>query len=169
MYTDNATCAACDAPIDRGDKFVISGTEVFHRRKACVNRIANSRLTRARMEIEKHRNARVKAEDEVRRAVEIAENMVDVGRRSVESVETMEEVVKSERAARRAADESATLRKETLDTMREQHARVSHELAVARAQVRELQAAAETASRPSQTADTTTDDMALRFSLMEFE
>jgi hypothetical protein len=45
-----AICAACEQPIAKGQKFVLAGTEVFHRTKECVARIASSRLTRLRQE-----------------------------------------------------------------------------------------------------------------------
>lgn len=44
-----ATCAACLTAIPSGDKFVLSGTEVFHRR--CAPNIARSVGTRAKLEI----------------------------------------------------------------------------------------------------------------------
>ena len=46
-----ATCAGCESPISRGEKFVLAGTEVFHRLCAEAGAIENSVLTRTRKKI----------------------------------------------------------------------------------------------------------------------
>lgn len=61
----NATCAACEAPIGKGDKFVLSGSEVFHRR--CSSQIERSRLTRAYQEASTQTHRAHRLEDRVRR------------------------------------------------------------------------------------------------------
>jgi len=46
-----AICAACRQPITKRDRFVIEGTEVFHRHRRCVAAIPNSVATRLQLEI----------------------------------------------------------------------------------------------------------------------
>jgi DNA-binding transcriptional LysR family regulator len=50
-----ATCAACERPIAKGDKFSVIDTEVFHR--ACVTNSAQSVLTRTKIALLRARQA----------------------------------------------------------------------------------------------------------------
>ena len=166
-----ATCAACEWPIERGQKFVLSGTEVFHKRKECLAGISRSLLVRTRMEVTKQTHRAHHFEAQFKRALEAAEDLNDTTARAVEASEVAVQRLEAEKAARRAAEESATLRKETLNTLQRDRASVVADLEVARRRIRELEAEELARESPPTTSDTadTTDDTATRFSLLELD
>jgi predicted RNase H-like nuclease (RuvC/YqgF family) len=165
-----AICAACEQPITKGQKFVLAGTEVFHRTKECVARIASSKLTRLRQEATRlaHRCHHYEAQEH--RLADALEG----ARRKVDAIETR--VAGDVEIMKRRVGELERIRLER-DLLREQMAAKEQLLAQLKAANDRLQAAVvqAQAQQASPASDVVRDgrdgrdDAEVRFSLLEID
>jgi hypothetical protein len=169
-----ATCAACLTEISKGDPFVLSGTEVFHRR--CSRQIERSIGARQRMVIadlkakvlEERRigaEARIDAQSAESRVAELERDLVQAKRRAGEEqarsnrAELAETNLQRDLRVQRTA---ATLERNNflreLDQLRSENQRLSSEV---------LRRAKDDLPVPAQT--DLRDATEIRFSLLEID
>ncbi len=174
-----ATCAGCLQPIPKSGpdaRFVISGTEVFHRR--CAGLIANSLLTRTRETAARlaaaqhalpHTQAQVeRLEARLRDAEAVTQRWLDernvMHQQKHQAEEQLDQMRNHREFWRTQAGELSSAHARTV----EEHRATLRELEAARAEIASLRAAQVTAPESSQR-DPQTDDAAVRFGLLELD
>lgn len=174
-----ATCAACGGVIGKGERFVLAGTEVFHRNAACVRDIARSALTRAKAETLQVREQLARVEREalsLRR--ELADTKLELQGMETEWDATRKLLNRAENARvgeRQRVTEQARLVENAdrqLDAIRGQLRQSQNELATARAEIARLQSDAlrrATDDLPVPAEKDTRDATEIRFSLLEID
>lgn len=149
-----ASCAVCELPIVRGQRFLLDGTEVFH--AACASNSYRSKLS---ITTAKLRETEARLED-TRRAAARTEVELNVQRNLATSRHA--EVVQLEYSVSQARAQQAAHEQARFE--------VEAQLRAARAEIAVLKAdAAARSSENRQVADPAQDDSALRFSLLELD
>lgn len=169
-----ASCAACLLPIAKGDKFVLSGTEVFHGR--CTMRVGTTRSIRARLElrvIEVERDlSLVRDQLENQRTATASER--EIARRTERERDGIDRELRVARAARDAALRDSTYWQERGRAEKADGDRLAAALRADLARARADLAAAQ-ARRPleptegQQVAKEDRDATEIRFSLLELD
>ena len=167
-----ATCAACLEPLGGGEKFVLAGTEVFHRE--CAKDIASSIGHRQKQEIVRLRGLLDRATADAEMATQRAQNFEGESRRALSDNRHLQlDLARSEtntRTLRHSVDRARDERDAAIEETR------SLSVAVER-QRRELALhaamgpvpAPATATPDSKAATDTRDDTEIRFSLLEID
>lgn len=174
-----ATCAGCLKDIPTGEKFVLWGTEVFHRREACVQKIRDSIGTRHKLEIQMLRTELAQREQQVRDAQRDlrelqkndreADQMITNAR--VQVAELEKRVRSWEASMRRDKQHLAQLESDNQNLMSERRV-LRDNLEAARAEIARLQVEAlkrATDDLPTPEVKDTRDDTEIRFSLLEID
>lgn len=162
-----ATCAACLSPIAAGDRFVLSGTEVFHRTCARgINRSQRTRMELRILELERELAAERAAVQNLRGA---ADAELNIARKIKREVEGMDRDLRVARAGRDAALRDSAY-------WQERHAAAERSKALLRSEIDALTEAARVRVAPppqgGETPAATKDDRdatEIRFSLLELD
>lgn len=170
------SCAACEVPFAKGERFVLQGTEAFHRR--CIPQAQRSVLTRTRLELvrEKHRADSLHADRA--RIMRINDDLGDTNRKRLADMEGLSERVDEIAAVMKRQTEAMTRQRETIDrltstntTLRAANDVLRGERDALRAQLIQQATAAlpQPSDPPATTAKDTRDDTEVRFSLLELD
>jgi len=169
----SAKCAGCLQPIEKGQPFVLSGTEVFHRTVRCQRLIAKSVLTRLRTEL-------------VQAKAEALENRRQAANARIDKQNLEAEVTQAHQARdraravgdswiaqyRSARDHGNQLQSDNA-ALTSERAQLRNELAAARAEIAQLKDAALRRATQDivvqQETNDTRDDTEIRFSLLEID
>lgn len=167
-----AACAACNGPITSNDRFVLSGTEAFHRNVECIRGIARSALTRAKAETIAAREEALSLRRELAE-VKISNRDIeedwDATRKLLLRSENALVIERGKTATERIARERIERDSETSASRRRQ---LENDLAAARAEIVRLQADAirrATDDLPAVAANDQRDATEIRFSLLEID
>lgn len=160
----SARCAACEEPIDRGEKFVLTGTEVFHRRCAAgIRRSVRTRLELRLIDLERD-IATARAE-----IMELKRQTTDERDRTRDAVRTrlvIEDDLRVARAARDAALRDSAYWRERGESLATELARIRGELETARAAARPPPPVTTAETAPAKDDRDATE---IRFSLLELD
>lgn len=158
------SCAACLSPIDQGDKFVLSGTEVFHRR--CAGNIDRSigqrqkqEIIRLRAEVARERADAAKFKIDAQEEKNTAERFIDRLHQSEGAHSSTARQLEAERVQNRALSAARSQAQRELDTARAE---------IQRLQIAALERATSAIPEPVKPKDTR-DDTEIRFSLLELD
>lgn len=175
----DAICAGCEEPITNGDPFMLWGTEVFHKDRACLALIRQSVGTRQKLAIAKLRQEQIafdKKIHELKQRNDFLESRADglvheveKGRKDLTRVMDIADDLSKRNDA--IATSSTNLRA-TLRAARDHNGELATQLAAAHAEITKLKNEALTraaSEQPAKKETDTRDPTVIRFSLLEIE
>jgi hypothetical protein len=169
-----AICAACEQPIEKGERFVLAGSEVFHKTKECVSRIAASRYVRMRKEATRLARQNHLLEAENRRnadAMKGAHRRIEAIRADLDgSVEAMKRQLRTAERERAEALSREMAARQECEMLRQVHGNTVAEIRRLQGLLQEATAKPATAPAPAAPdVRDTRDDAQVRFSLLELD